>query len=227
MNTATQILLAAILGLPALQAAVIDSFGSPQGVITDSFADGISVSNTLGNRTIWTNMTSGVGSTSIEIGGGLYLGNAGAMASGQSGVYYDGLWNLSALHATGLTLDIVDIEKYAGGSVGFFISQGSNTAAYSIAVPSVGTIIAGFDSFAGIGSIDLSGVDRLGFSFTHVNAQDIVIDNFGTQVVPEPGAYALTACGMLALGLVRRYRRRPRLCQTGSCAPSGHGSQLR
>jgi hypothetical protein len=204
MKSAVQLFLVAFLGMFMSHAAVIDNFGTPQDVVTDSVAGTVASMSTIGNRTIWTNMTGGIGSTSIEIGDGLYLGSAGSLASGQTGVYYDGIWDLSS--SSGLTLDIIDLEQYAGGSIEFFITQGANTASYSMGVPSVGTLIAGFGAFAGISGVDLSAVDRIGFTFGQVNAQDIVVDNFGTQVVPEPGTYAMLAGGLLAFSLLRRRR---------------------
>ncbi len=114
------------------------------------------------------------------------------------------MWYLSAAYATGFTLDVVSVEKYIAGALTFFVTQGANTATYTLNVPAPGTITADFASFTGIGSVDLAAVDKLGFTFNHVMAQDIVLDNFSTHVVPEPGTYALMACGLLGLALARR-----------------------
>lgn len=202
MKTATRILLAALLGAALSQAAIIDDFGTAQDYVMDIDADGVSVSGILGNRTIWTNALSGLGTTATLINAGQYLGHMGSGTTGQTGVYYDGLWNLSG--ATGFSLDILSLENYGGGSIQFFITQAANTASYSTGVPLTGTLLVDFADFVNIDALNLSAVNRLGFSFTHVSAQDIVIDNFGTQVIPEPGTYALMAVGLLALGVARR-----------------------
>jgi hypothetical protein len=169
-------------------------------------ADSIAVSNTLGNRTIWANKTGGNTQVQTQINGGFYYGSVGPDAIGDTGVIYDGMWNLTSAYATALTIDVITVENYTSGAITFFVSQGANTATYSMTVPTIGQIMIDLNSFAGIGSVDRSIIDKVGFTFNHVVAQDIALDNFGTYVVPEPGTYALMAAGLLGLALVRRRR---------------------
>lgn len=214
MKTATRILFAALLGISISHAAIIDDFGTAQDYVLDIDADGTKAQGTLGNRTIWTNALTGLGTTAVQINAGHYLGHIGSGTTGQTGVYYDGLWNLS--DAAGFSLDILSLEGYTGGSIEFIVTQGATAATYSTGVPAVGTLVAHLADFANIDAINRSAISRIGFTFTHVSAQDIVIDNFGTQVIPEPSTYALMACGLLALGLVRRHY---------SSGPSKDGNQ--
>lgn len=205
MKAATRILLVALFGMAMSFAAVIDNYSVSQGLISDSTADSTAVTSTLGNRTIWTSRTGGIGSTSIQINGGFYLGSAGAMAIGDTGVIYTGLWDLTPANAVALTLDVVSVENYIAGALTFFVTQGANTATYTMNVPAPGSIMADLASFTGIGSVNRAAIDKLGFTFNHVVAQDIVLDNFATYV-PEPGTYALMAFGLLGVALARRRR---------------------
>lgn len=207
MKTTLRLLFVALFGIAmSFGSTIIDTFDTPQGLVSDSVADGVMASSTAGNRTIWTNMTGGVGSTSIQINGGFYLGNVGSLAIGDTGVIYTGLWDLTESKVSALTLDVLGIEKYDSGSITFFITQGANTATYTMTVPAPGSLSVALSGFSGIDSLNRALVNSLGFTFNHVMAQDIVLDNFGTQVVPEPASYALMACGLVGLALVRRRR---------------------
>lgn len=207
MKTTLRLLFVALFGIAmSFGGTIIDTFDTPQGLVSDSNADGIMASSTAGNRTIWTNMTGGVGSTSIQINNGFYLGNVGSLAIGDTGVVYTGLWDLTEAKASALTLDVLGIEKYDSGSITFFIMQGPKTATYTMTVPTPGPLSVALSGFTGIDSVNRALIDSLGFTFSHVMAQDIVLDNFGTHVVPEPASYALMACGLLGLALVRRRR---------------------
>jgi hypothetical protein len=204
MKAAIRILFVALFGIAMSFAGVIDNFSVVQGGVTDSVVDSIAVSNTLGNRTIWANMTGGNTQVQTQINGGFYYGSVGPDAIGDTGVIYDGMWNLTSPNATALTIDVINVENYVSGAITFFVTQGANTATYSMTVPTIGQIMIDLTSFAGIGSVDRSIIDKVGFTFNHVVAQDIALDNFGTHVVPEPGTYALMAAGLLGLALVRR-----------------------
>ncbi len=204
MQAVLRILFVALFGIAMSFAGVIDNFSVAQDGVTDSTVDSIAVSNTLGNRTIWANMTGGVTQVQTQINGGFYYGSVGPDAIGDTGVVYDGLWNLTSANATALTLDVINVENYISGAITFFVTQGANTATYSMTVPSPGQIAIDLDSFAGIGAVDRSIIDKVGFTFNHVVAQDIALDNFSTSVVPEPGTYALMAVGLLGLAFVRR-----------------------
>jgi hypothetical protein len=185
--------------------AIIDTFGIVQGPETDnSTVPGVFDSSVIGNRTIVTDMLVGSGSTSLEIAGGFFLGNNGSLAQGTSAAYYTGLWDLTSAYATGLAIEVVSLENYTGGSITFLIEDTSNNVAtYTMGVPSVGLIAADLISFANIGNVDRANIDTIGFVFTHVQAQDIVLDNFQTTV-PEPGTYAMMAAGLLGLFAIRR-----------------------
>jgi len=204
MKAAIRILFVTLMGIAVSFAGTIDNFSVPQGPVSDFVADSVAVTNTLGNRTIWANLTGGVNSMDVQINGGFYYGSAGTDAVGETGVIYDGLWDLTAANATALTIDVVTVENYVSGEITFFVTQGANTATYSLTVPTPGTLQVDLASFTGIDSVIRSEIDKIGFTFNHVKAQDIALDNLGTYVVPEPGTYALMACGLLGLALIRR-----------------------
>ena len=130
-------------------------------------------------------------------------------SAGTTGASYTGLWSLTALD-TGFSIDVV-WNDLPGSTIAFWLSDGTNTAMsaqYAIPVVEPGdpnpTIIALFSDFSGMGPVNRSAITSLGFVNTHTVNGDLALDNFGTQVIPEPGTYALMAAGLVGLYLVRR-----------------------
>jgi len=72
-----------------------------------------------------------------------------------------------------------------------------------MAVPTTGPVLAPFAGFTG-GVVNLAAITELGFTFDNTLAQDVTLDNFATNIVPEPGTYAMMAAGLLGLFAIRR-----------------------
>ncbi len=206
MKTVMRVLTIALCASALSFGAIIDDFSTSQGVVTDSVLGPPAGTGTMGNRTISALLTGGVGSMSAELAGGFFLGNAGSLATGQSGASYTGLWDLTSSLASFLMIDVVSTEGYATGTIEFMVRQGANVATLMVATPVAGTYFADLNSFAGILGVNRALVDTVGFTFYHVTtSQDVILDNFATYV-PEPGTYAMMAAGLLGLFAIRRKR---------------------
>ena len=197
-------------------AAMIDNFnGSASAQIArDSAVDFLAVTDTLGARTIFADKSVGANGIYVDatIGAAVedyFSGSAGVGAAGTTGAIYEGMWSLTAADV-GFTIELI-ANDLPGSTISFWLSDGTNTATSSgYALPVVGlgdpsqTIVALFSSFTGIGSVNMSAIKSLGFTNSQVLNGDLGLDNFGTQVVPEPGTYTLMAAGLVGLFFVRR-----------------------
>jgi hypothetical protein len=197
-------------------AAMIDNFnGSASAQIArDSVIDSVAVVDTLGGRTIFADKSAGNRGIYLDatIGAQIedyFSGNSGVGAAGKTGASYTGLWSLTAADL-GFTIELIG-NDVAGSTISFWLSDGTHKATSGqYALPAVNgqvssqVITALFSDFTGIGSVNMSAVTSLGFVNTHIANGDFGLDNFGTQVVPEPGSYALMAAGLFGLYLVRR-----------------------
>jgi hypothetical protein len=211
MKMVTRILTVALCVSALSFGAIIDDFSVNQALVSDSTLGppGATSSLAIGGgvtRTIGALLQAGVASASAEVAGGSFLGSMADTADGQTSSIYANptLWDLSSPYITGLTLDVMSLESYTGGAITFEMTDGVNTATYNMAVPTTGPIFAPFAGFTGIGAVNRAGVSQLGFTFDNTLAQDIRLDNFGTNLVPEPGTYALMAAGLIGLFAIRR-----------------------
>ncbi len=190
--------------------AIIDDFSVGQALVSDSTVGPPGTYSTVAigggvNRTIGALLQLGTASASTEVSGGVFLGSMASTADGQTSSFYanPALWDLSSPFITGLTLDVISVEGYTGGALTFSISDGVNTATYNMAVPTTGPVLAPFAGFTG-GVVNLAAITELGFTFDNTLAQDVTLDNFATNIVPEPGTYAMMAAGLLGLFAIRR-----------------------
>ena len=191
----------------------IDDFGVNQALVSDSTLapPGAYSTEAIGggvDRTIGAFLQGGVASASAEVAGGVFLGNMASTADGQTSSFYANptLWDLSSPSIAGMTLDVISLENYVGGQITFSISDGTATATYATPVPAPGLLFAPFAGFTGIGAVDKAAISEVGFTFDNTLAQDITLDNFGLEQVPEPGTYAMIAAGLVGLFAIRRKR---------------------
>ncbi|MBE0656293.1 MAG: PEP-CTERM sorting domain-containing protein [Bryobacteraceae bacterium] len=212
--------LALVLGIASTLsfAAVIDNFnGSASAQIArDSVIDSVAVVDTLGGRTIFANKSEGNSGIYLDatIGAQVedyFSGSAGVGAAGRTGANYAGMWSLTSADL-GFSIELIG-NDLPGSSISFWLSDGTNMATspdYALAVVGPGdpsqVIIALFSGFSGIESVNMSAITSLGFVNTHVANGDLGLDNFGTQVIPEPGTYAMMAAGLVGLYFIRRRR---------------------
>jgi hypothetical protein len=197
-------------------AATIDNFNNSFANQTarDSVVDATAVTDVLGTRTIFADKSAGdegiyldsIISAQTE---GYFTGSAGVTVAGTTGASYTGMWNLTAAD-TGFEIELI-WNDLAGSTISFWLSDGTNTAVspeYALPVIAQGQpsqmILALFSDFTGIGSVNMSAITSLGFVNTHTTNGDLALDNFGTQVIPEPGTYALMAAGLVGLYFARR-----------------------
>ena len=199
-------------------AATIDNFNGAASaqIARDSVIDGTAVTDTQGNRTIFANKSAGsdgifLDSVVTALANGYFTGSSGVGTAGTTGASYIGMWSLTSFDV-GFSIELIG-NDLPGSKIAFWLSDGTNTATspdYSLAVVAPGDpsqlIVALFSGFNGIGAVNMSAITSLGFVNTHVANGDLALDNFGTQVIPEPGTYALMAAGLVGLYFVRRRR---------------------
>jgi hypothetical protein len=207
MKIAGKLLVVALCAAALSFGAIIDTFGTPQGPETDlSSVPGVFDSSTLGNRTIAADMTSGTGLVTVLVNGGIFYGAAGPNTMGTTSAFYTSLWDLTSPNVTTLRIEALDLEGYTGGTITFSIRDTANNIA-SLTVPAAGPgiIAANLSSFLNIQNVDRSNINNIGFTFNHVTAQDISLDNFeATNYIPEPSTYTLMGVGLLGIFALRR-----------------------
>lgn len=185
--------------------AIIDNFNTDFGPISDN--DPALGPNTLGKLSVDKTVGANTNYVDVNITDGELTVSAGRNASGWGGVTYSGLWDLSSAGSM-LSIDLL-FKDLAGGSLSFWVSDdGGTTTMVSplILLPgSPATITAFLSTFVGAG-VDLSSINSLGLIANTSTNQDLSFDNFSTQVVPEPGTYAMMAAGLIGLFAVRRRR---------------------
>lgn len=209
MKIAGKLLVLALCTAALSFGAIIDTFGTPQGPETDlSSVPGVFDSSTLGNRTIVADMTSGTGLVTVLVNSGIFFGAAGPNTMGTTSAFYTNpsLWDLTSPNVTTLRIEALDLEGYTGGTITFTIQDSANNVAF-LTVPALGpgVIAANLSAFLNIENVDRASINNIGFTFNHVTAQDISLDNFeATNYVPEPATYAMMAAGLLGIFALRR-----------------------